>query len=1011
MPVVRGDFFNYADTGNDFWTGHYSTRTFFKKFSRGVGSMSKSVNSLFAMLTAFGREPSDKADLPIIFQRARRSVALYQNHHGISGVSSKAAMREYVKNMHESRWKMKNTFLLLVQHALSREGFPTTAVGDDFELSEKKKRFNEIIAPGVINIPKSTDDIRTLVFYNNLPHTRSEYVSVRVDDYNVEIRNADGDIVVAQICPTFESSQDKLSIINNIYTITFPVRVPALGVTTMFISRAIDEENNNNAQFCEILTASPSVFKIDVPNGAKSIRVLDADEPMCMQNSQFSVCINKSTGLINSVDNGLNKNNDNSAYEKFEEEYLVYGTNTPRDGQVLMSVSDLGKAIKPPTNGISHALFRGIYTDEHAYQIGSRLRVARVIKDTSVVNGINALGLRYVDISIKDSFREDALTMRIKTSVQGRKEYKLKFVTDVNGFGYADRTFRKDLPNSANFFPITTSLRIQDQNQRQAFLVSQPMGATCYKTVADTVTCEFILDRKTHSDDKKGISDKVEDGVPTLSDFRISFEKPDSSELLDSPTVSELSHALGTRFNNPFEMGVGIAHKAISWKKSFGVEIAPLTSDLPLDVEIPNLQVATSALGAGEIALTISRHIVGRHVTERSQKDEVCISLTDLFKCAQVVDVTEHTLTFLHELNEGDNTAIMDGTVCIQKGSIHSYTFNVRIDQDCRTNSMISPRPSKWIIQGETETGNAENDHENPFDDIAFDDNVPPGIPEYQANKITNERENNRDEGEDGGKKDSLGVDIFDENVDFINFNENRILFPRETKSSQINSIKIKANKEYKDRGEDTKYNLEQPKLTTDKKNYNDFTAPQVNIHIAKTEEKEIIEHNDNNIANDKDIKNKNKEKYDEEEGAEQEEEKNEIKIVNKEKMKKEEKEDENIIIEVDNQQTNKQDERKNFYKSKETKDNDNNAYTTNKKYTKELEQQLKLSFPIENIPNPAVKGYNRDRSGKIQLGILSVSGSFLISFFLFIKRLIRAKTFAIILIATALINTMIFLI
>lgn len=951
MPIVRGDFFNYADNGNDFWTGHYSTRTFFKKFSRSVGTISKSVNSLFALLTAFGREPSDKADLPIVLQRTRRSIALYQNHHGISGVSSKAAMREYIKNMHDARWKLKNALLLLTQYALSREGFPTTSVGEVFELSEKKKRFNEIITPEVIKIPESTEETRTLVFYNNLPHTRAEYVSIRANTPDVEVRNADGDIITAQVCPSLDSGQDKFSISTTAYTVTFPVRVPALGITSVFISR-VDDEENSNIQRCEIIAPSSTMLGTGPIKGAKSLRVLDASEPMCLRNSEISICVNKSTGLINTVNNGINKNSNNGGYEKFEEEYAMYSTNTQNDGQVLMSVTELGKAVNVPTKNVMHAMFRGIYTDEHVYQTGGRVRVARLIKDTSVVNGINSLGLRYVDISIKDFFREDALSMRIKTGVKGRKDYRLKFVTDINGFGYSERAFRKDLPNSANFFPVTTSLRIQDRNQREAFLVGQPMGATCYKTLEDTVTCEFILDRKTHSDDKKGIPDKVEDGVPTLADFRISFESPDSSELLDSPTTSELSHALGMRLNNPLNVGVGIVHKPASWKKSLGVEIAPLTSDLPLDVEIPSFQVATSALGAGEVALTIARHIVGRHVTQRSQKDEVCISLTDLFKCAQVVDVTEHTLTYLHDLSDTENAATMDGTVCIQKGSIHSYTFNVRVDQDCRANSMASPRLSKWVVQGETGADNAGNANEDPFNDITFDDNVPPGIPEYQAKNFANDNDGTRhDDTKKKGNINPLDEDMFDEKVDFDNFNEDKV----KTVNTQQGKGEFAYTKHKPDEDDNNdEYHIDKTKPFTDKK--------------GNDKDENVANTNNYKIAKERD------------DGPEEEE--NEI-------------------------GTNRQQNTVNL-------NNNINSKPTgmNTKY-KDAFNQIQLPFPIEKIdpPTPDTEVYNRDRSTRIQLGIITVSLFFLVLFFLFIKRVITSRTFSIILVATAFINTLIFLV
>ena len=994
MPVVRGDFFNYADTRNDYWTGYYSTRTFFKKFSRGVGSMSKSINALFALLTAFGREPSDKADLPIILQRARRSVAVYQNHHGITGVSSKAAVREYVKGMHEARWRLKNTFLLLVQHALSREGFPTTPVGEDFEVSEKKKRFNEIVAPGIVSVPSAeSEEVKSLVFYNNLPHTRIEYVTIRTNTDAVEVRNADGEVVLAQVCPAYDVIQDKLAFVAGIYSVTFPVRVPALGLTTMFIGYGAPT-NTNAVQRCEIITSN-SILGSSTPQGAKSLRTAGPSDPMCMENGVLTVCADKKTGRLRTADKAT-----------FEEDYVRYSTWTAKDGQVLMSVTDLGKAVPEGEQNVAHALFRGIYTDEHAYQVGARLRVARLAKEG--VRGIDALGLRYLDVSIKDQFREDALSLRIKTNVRGRKDYKLKFVTDINGFAYAERVFRKDMPPSANFFPITTSLRVQDQEQRVAFLVAQPMGATCYKTSDDVAvaTCEFIVDRKTHSDDGKGLADKVEDGVPTLAEFRISFEEPDSAEVLDSPTASELSHALGTRLNNHIEYGVGASRKASAWKKGFGVEVAPLASDLPLDVEIPNLQVATSVLGAGEIGITLARHIVGRHVAQRSQKDEVCISLTDLFKCAQVVDVTEHTLTYLHEFDETENTAVMDGTVCLQKGTIHSYTFNVRIDQDCRVPSMASPRPSKWSLPGDNEDDAANANkkaYDGMFDDAEFD-GTPPGIPTQQAKKIGNRKnkqkhqigqnpieENDNDNDEDDNNEENvknkktnvqLGDDIFEEDEWDTGENNNN-----------------DNDNDNKDHFEDDNENTDEEK-TGHNKAYNNINT---------------IKHNNNDNDDDGEIGINTKTKHTEnkrniyKEQNNEEEEENNMNIDDDQQQQRQQQQKLNHNTNNDEDDNNDDEKEGNDYltnNDNNKKDNDqpNNMYPT----VVEVDQQTEINK--KQNAEAATTSYDTKSSTKIQVGIVTVSMSFIISFFLFVKRIISAKIFGIILITTALINTIIFI-
>lgn len=102
FPTLSGDFFTYADRDDHYWSGYYTSRPYHKRLDRVLMAYLRSAEMLHAWSEWPAAAAAGAADLAGRLQRARRALALFQHHDGVTGTAKDHVMRDYARRMNEA---------------------------------------------------------------------------------------------------------------------------------------------------------------------------------------------------------------------------------------------------------------------------------------------------------------------------------------------------------------------------------------------------------------------------------------------------------------------------------------------------------------------------------------------------------------------------------------------------------------------------------------------------------------------------------------------------------------------------------------------------------------------------------------------------------------------------------------------------------------------------------------------------------------------------------------------
>ena len=107
IESFSGDFFTYADRNQEYWSGYFTSRPFQKRLSRQAEYYLRMAEIMFSfsnVLKHLQAEQLDKASNSSLSNQlykqileARRNLAVFQHHDGITGTSRAAVVEDYQK--------------------------------------------------------------------------------------------------------------------------------------------------------------------------------------------------------------------------------------------------------------------------------------------------------------------------------------------------------------------------------------------------------------------------------------------------------------------------------------------------------------------------------------------------------------------------------------------------------------------------------------------------------------------------------------------------------------------------------------------------------------------------------------------------------------------------------------------------------------------------------------------------------------------------------------------------
>jgi alpha-mannosidase II len=230
LRVVGGpSFFTYADKDEEYWSGYYTSRPFYKSINRELESLVHAAEFLSASFLRTGQ--AYQSEIQSGLQKARRAMALFQHHDAITGTSKHATMNDYGSRLYDGVKSMQ----CLINTAIERLASKQLGV----HLAGLQPAHVRATATGLpqrmlLQFPDG-GAARVVTVFNPTGRTRVSLLIQPVDSAEVCIRDADGTLKPTQINPMY--SLDLGVRQSGGYEAVYPVEVPAFAVKVVELVR------------------------------------------------------------------------------------------------------------------------------------------------------------------------------------------------------------------------------------------------------------------------------------------------------------------------------------------------------------------------------------------------------------------------------------------------------------------------------------------------------------------------------------------------------------------------------------------------------------------------------------------------------------------------------------------------------------------------------------------------------------------------------------------------------
>ncbi|KAH8283709.1 hypothetical protein KR018_012608 [Drosophila ironensis] len=433
FPNKTQDFLPHTHEARSYWTGFFTTRPTVKRFERDGNHILQVAKQLSVLADLSGEKQAK--DL----ESLREIMGVMQHHDAITGTEKQAVSNDYDRLMYDG--------ILAGAHT----------AGDALRVltNQPNAEFESCLKLNISECAFTRDNADNFVvtLYNPLAHTSTQYVRIPVKNEKFEVTDAKGRVVASEIVPV-------------------PWQVLAL------------EFRNNDTQY-ELLfkatvnrIASYTIKKVNSEESTepetqdKSLKVVKNetathdDGETVVQTSLIKLVIDNQSGRLKSVEmNGVTEN--------IEQTFGMY--KTARSCHYIFRQDDDLEIIE---DAYEFTVHQGDSVKEVHQQVNEW--ISQVIR---IYENVNRVEFEWMvgPIPVDDKGKEVVTIFQSGISNNG------VFYTDSNGREVMRREKDKregydpklsEEPVSANYYPVTSRIAIQDNSRRLVLFNDRSQGGT-----------------------------------------------------------------------------------------------------------------------------------------------------------------------------------------------------------------------------------------------------------------------------------------------------------------------------------------------------------------------------------------------------------------------------------------------------------------------------------------------------------------------------------------------------
>ncbi|KAL2621609.1 hypothetical protein R1flu_001814 [Riccia fluitans] len=708
FPSLSGDFFTYADRVKDYWSGYYVSRPFYKAVDRVLEQTMRAADILYTLTSAYCKA-FDRSDFPLTFNdklvSARRNLALFQHHDGVTGTAKNHVVVDYGQRMHQSVIDllrvMSDSVHILLSRSMSNgqcKKFPSKEELEFYEPEQARERYDLLPVKTVLR--GTGQKGRRVVLFNSLEEVVEQVVTVLVDDPSVCIFDSNWEPVESQASPEWDFGTSGSRPESGKHRLQWQAKVSPLGLQTYTVSPSSPVSDG-----CPLPTkATLQVF--NPPQGfvcpAPYDCAVKTDDHVEIKNQHQSLVFGARHGLLFSV------TKHDGQEVSVEEELAFYSSH--RSGAYLFQPDGEAASFVEPGGlmiVVEGPLMQEVYTRPKTSRGPSNgelpvVRSARLFAGSSAQAAVAEM--EYHTQLLNSAFDNKELIVRFKTGLNNKK----LFYSDLNGFQTIRRKTYDKIPLQGNYYPMPSLAFLQCPSGRRFSIHSrQALGVASL----GKGWLEVMLDRRLRQDDGRGLGQGVMDNHPNSVVFHLLLEK-NTTETLDlkdsssSRAQSLLSHRVGAQLDYPLHAFLGKPEPLESLRASIEGKLmrttmAPLAQDLPCDFHVVSLQLLKTA-GVSHLAKHKTGLLLQRRgfdlaygVKKDLQNSKECSTFVDgswnlfsLFSDLEIVNPRQSSLNFakdetkefgyLEQVHRKEGRAERRGPLTLDPMEISAFKLELR---------------------------------------------------------------------------------------------------------------------------------------------------------------------------------------------------------------------------------------------------------------------------------------------------------------------------------------------